>query len=219
MTNEHDPSAEPYVPDELDYDVLFDAAVGCKGCPLYKDASHVVFGEGPLDARLMLVGESPGSNEDKEGRPFVGSAGDLLDQALAEVGLSRHEIYITNAVKHIRWSPQNGTRTPKTPTVTHIKACRPWLDAEVELVQPMRIVALGTRAARSVLGEEVSISEAREILHQSVWGIDTVVTYHPSAALRHPVPEERERIFRALVEDLFFAQRPPHRPKPRPHLF
>lgn len=203
------PGAENFVPDQLDYEALADAAAGCRGCPLYEEADQVVFGEGPLDARLVLVGESPGRGEDREGRPFVGKAGGLLDQALEEAGLSREEVYITNAVKHIRWSPKNGTRVPKTPMVAQIKACRPWLDAEIELIEPQTIVALGTRAARSVLGEEIAISRSRGQLHQSVWGVAAVVTYHPSAALRHPIAAERDQIYDWLLEDLRFAQRPP----------
>lgn len=209
MASKKYPSAEPYVPDELDHDTLADAAADCQGCPLYKNADEVVFGEGPTDARLMLVGESPGRNEDREGRPFVGRAGGLLDKALEEAGLSRDQVYITNGVKHIRKTKPDGKEEIKTPTVAQIKACRPWLDAEIKLVQPEYIVTLGTRAARSVLGEEVTISNSRGQMHTSLWGISTVVTYHPSAALRHPITARRDQMYDWLVDDFRFAQSPP----------
>ena len=215
MANKRDyPSAEPFLPDELDRGALASAAADCEGCPLYKDADHVVFGEGPTDTRLVLVGESPGRSEDEQGRPFVGRAGAMLDEVLEEVGLGRDEVYITNAVKHIRWRSANGGKKPKAPNVAHIKACRPWLDAEIRMITPHRIVALGTRAARSVLGEEVTISASRGRFHKSLWGVETVVTYHPSAALRAPGDKERDRIYECLVDDLRTAQKPPEEPRP-----
>jgi uracil-DNA glycosylase len=202
------PGAEDFIPDSRDRDDLARAAADCRGCPLYQDAEHVVFGQGPTDARLILVGESPGQSEDAEGRPFVGRAGALLDEAIEAAGLSRAEVYITNAVKHIRWSSTNGRRTPKTPGVAHIQACRPWLEAEIEMVEPEYIVALGGRAARSVLGREVTISDSRAQMHDSLWKIPAIVAYHPAAALRHPVREQREQIFQWIVQDLRFAGRP-----------
>ncbi len=214
MNSKNYPSAKPFLPDNLDYDALADAAAGCQGCPLYEDADHVVFGEGATEARLMLVGESPGRSEDEQGRPFVGSAGGLLDRALEDAGLAREDVYITNAVKHIRWGSTDGARSPKAPGVAHIEACRPWLDAEMQMVTPQRIVALGTRAARSVLGEEVTISKSRGEFHKSLWGVEVVVTYHPAAALRSPSSGQRDRIYDNLVEDLRLAQRPPEGPRP-----
>lgn len=207
MTDEY-PSAEDFVPDSLDHDDLAMAAANCRGCPLYEDAEHVVFGQGATDARVMLVGEAPGRSEDAHGEPFVGRAGALLDEAIQAAGLSPREIYITNAVKHIRWSSTNGERTIKAPSVAHIKACRPWLDAEIDMVDPELIVALGGRAARSVLGREVTISDSRGQMHESLWQIPSIVAYHPAAALRHPVKERGDQIFELIVEDLRLAGKP-----------
>jgi DNA polymerase len=218
MARDEYPGAEQFVPEQRNRDDLAMAAADCRGCPLYKNADQVVFGEGPTDARLMLVGESPGRNEDKQGRPFIGDAGKLLERVLEEAGLSRDEVYITNAVKHIRWSGEDGSGNPKAPGAKHIQACRPWLDAEMQMVTPQRIVALGTRAARGVLGQEVTISKSRDQFHNSLWGVEAVVTYHPAAALRHPVSEERDRIFERMVEDLRRAQRPLEGPSPEPEL-
>lgn len=213
-------TAEPFVPEQLEQDSLAEAAKDCQGCELYQQADHVVFGEGPTDASLMLVGESPGRTENERGRPFVGDAGSLLERALEEAGLSRDQVYITNAVKHIRWGSSDGKRTPKAPKVSQIQACRPWIDAEVRLVKPYRIIALGTRAARSVLGREIKISQSRGQFHNALWGIETVVTYHPAAALRYPDADERDRIFERLVEDLKMARKPPETrpPEMRPRV-
>lgn len=218
MARDDFPGALDFVPDQRNHQDLEMAAADCRGCPLYKDANQVVFGEGPTDARLMLVGESPGRTEDAQGRPFVGDAGRLLEHVLVDAGLSREDVYITNAVKHIRWSGGDGSGTPKAPGVAHIQACRPWLDAEMQMVTPQRIVTLGTRAARSVLGEEVTISKSRDQFHTSLWGIEAVVTYHPAAVLRHPVSEERDRIYDRMVEDLRRAQQPSEGPSPEPEL-
>lgn len=218
MARDEYPGAEKFVPRQRNREDLEMAAADCRGCPLYQNASQVVFGEGPSNARLVLVGESPGRTEDTRGRPFVGDAGQLLERVLADAGLSREEVYITNAVKHIRWSGADGSGTPKAPGVAHIQACRPWLDAEMQMITPQRIVAMGTRAARSVLGEEITISKRRDGFHTSLWGVETVVTYHPAAVLRHPVSEERDRIYERMVEDLRRAQQPLEGPSSEPKL-
>ncbi len=206
MSSDDVPGAGQFLPDELDLEALREAAAGCRGCPLYRDARRVVFGEGPASARLMLVGESPGRDEDRRGRPFVGSAGSALDRALEEAGLEREALFITNVVKHVKWEERDGEgATPRAPYVREIEACAPWLEAEIDLVEPACLVALGRTAARGLLGEPVTISEARDSPRPSQFGPPAVVTYHPVAALRNPIPERRDEMRRALAEDLRVA--------------
>src|SRR5688500_9996705 len=147
-------SAEEFLPDRMSLKSLRDAAAGCRGCDLYKDATQTVFGHGPKRATLMLVGETPGDEEDLAGRPFVGPAGRLLDETLAEAGVDRREVYVTNAVKHFRWEPRGQRRLHKKPTTRQIEACRPWLQAEILVVKPPTIICLGATAAQALLGRE-----------------------------------------------------------------
>lgn len=195
-------SARPFLPDDRSLDSLARAADGCQGCPLYKGASQTVFGEGPANAQLMLVGEQPGTKEDQTGKPFVGPAGEVLDRALDEAGLDRNELFITNAVKHYKSGSDNESHTRLKPTVGEIRACRPWLEAEIQALRPQIIVAMGAVAARSLSGQAIAIGEVREQWLQTVDGRDLFVTYHPSAALQAPASIDRERIFDALVDDL-----------------
>jgi DNA polymerase len=197
MADETYPTAANYLPEEHTYESLSTAAQKCEGCPLHRNAEQVVFGEGPTDADLVLVGESPGRDEDRQGRPFVGEAGTVLDDA----NLERSSLYVTNAVKHVKWDGRKGRRTPQPPDVQEIEACRPWLEAEIDLVEPELVVALGKRAARSLLDRSVTISDVRGDVQESDYG-PVRVTYHPAAALRNTVEEERERIYHALVDDL-----------------
>lgn len=202
MNSKKYPTAEPFLPDSHSISALQKAAQGCQGCPLYLDGTQTVFGEGPKNARLILVGEQPGRAEDREGRPFVGPAGKHLDQALREAGLNRDEIYVTNAVKHFK----NEGGVGKTPLVPEIQACRPWLEREIEILEPELVIALGATAARSLLKMSVAIGEYRGKFLRNEAGLSLLVTYHPSAALRHPIEAERRTIYEQLVEDLSRAR-------------
>lgn len=208
-------TAEPFVPGTHNLDELSTAAQACKGCDLYLDATQTVFGAGSRDAEMMLIGEQPGDQEDKDGAPFVGPAGRLLDKALHAAGIEREGLYVTNAVKHFKFTPpERGTRRiHKTPSRTEVVACRPWLFAELMSVQPDVVVLLGATAAQSLMGstfrltahrgEELHLPQTDEI---AALGIDpaVAVTAHPSSVLRGP-PSEREKTFDALVSDLRFA--------------
>lgn len=208
-------TAEPFVPGTHNLDELSTAAQGCKGCDLYLDATQTVFGAGSRDAEMMLIGEQPGDQEDKAGAPFVGPAGRLLDKALDAAGIDREGLYVTNAVKHFKFTlPDRGTRRiHKTPSRTEVVACRPWLFAELMSVQPDVVVLLGATAAQSLMGSTFRLTAHRgEELHLphtddiAALGIDpaVAVTAHPSSVLRGP-PSEREKAFDALVSDLRFA--------------
>jgi uracil-DNA glycosylase family protein len=208
-------TAAEFVPASHDLDALADAARGCKGCDLYLNANQTVFGAGAPDADMMLVGEQPGDQEDKAGAPFVGPAGKLLDKALATAGVDRERLYVTNAVKHFKFTlPERGKRRiHKTPSRTEVVACRPWLLAEMESVRPDVVVLLGATAAQSLMGSTFRLTKHRgEVLRlpatddtTDVDGRpDVVVSAHPSSVLRGP-PEDRTKAFDALVSDLRFA--------------
>jgi len=181
---------------------LRESAAGCTGCDLYKHATQTVFGEGAARASIMFVGEQPGDQEDLAGRPFVGPAGKILDKALAEAGIVRRDLYVTNAVKHFKWEPQGKRRKHKKPTATEIAACRPWLEAEIEVVKPRVIVCLGVTAAQAVFGKAVRLNEMRGRPWSTSIAPIVFVTVHPSAVLRHPDAVERDREYRGFVEDL-----------------
>ncbi len=181
---------------------LRESAAGCTGCDLYKHATQTVFGEGAAHASIMLVGEQPGDQEDLKGRPFVGPAGTILDKGLLEAGIERQDVYVTNAVKHFKWEPQGKRRKHKKPSATEIAACRPWLEAETQLVKPRVIVCLGVTAAQSVFGKAVRLNEMRGRALSTPLAATVFVTVHPSALLRHPDAAEREREYRRFVEDL-----------------
>ena len=172
----------------------------CRRCPLWEHATQAVAGVGPETARVMLVGEQPGDEEDLRGRPFVGPAGKVLDRALAEAGIDRAGVYLTNAVKHFKWEPRGKRRLHKTPAQREIEACLAWLDAEIDRVRPEAVVALGATAAFALTGRKASISAQRTAVHTHRSGARLFVTYHPSAVLRGE--ERAEAIFRALAEDL-----------------
>jgi uracil-DNA glycosylase len=181
---------------------LASAAEECRGCPLYEDATQVVFGQGRSSARLMLVGEQPGDKEDKEGEPFVGPAGQLLDRALEEAGIDRTEAYVTNAVKHFKWRPRGNRRLHQTPRVGEIEACKPWLQAEVQAVEPEAVLAMGATAARSLFGPKVKVTKDRGKPLESPLAPVAAVTIHPSAILRLRDRDEREAEFAGFVADL-----------------
>ncbi|MGH3678393.1 MAG: UdgX family uracil-DNA binding protein [Mycobacterium sp.] len=203
-------TAADFVPDTPDLGELADAAEGCKGCDLYLNATQSVFGDGSRSAALLLVGEQPGDQEDRAGKPFVGPAGRLLDKALAAADIDRERVYLTNVVKHFKFTFRGKRRIHKTPSRTEVVACRPWLFAEISAVQPDVVVLLGATAAKSLLGSDFRLTAHRgEVLllpETDELDVDpqVVVTTHPSALLRGP-PEDREKSFAALVADLRFA--------------
>jgi uracil-DNA glycosylase len=180
-------------------------AAKCTDCPLYKNASQTVYGEGPETARIMIVGEQPGDKEDLAGRPFIGPAGKLLDLTLEATGISRSEAYITNAVKHFKWKPSPGGKYRQSvkPTTGEIEACRQWFDRELEAIQPSIILCLGAAAAQSVLGKTFSISRQHGQLIPPAQGRHSyvMVTWHPSAILRSLNKEDREQKKREFLED------------------
>jgi DNA polymerase len=169
---------------------------------LYKRATQTVFGEGAAHATVVLVGEQPGDQEDRLGHPFVGPAGKLLDKALAEAGIARRELYVTNAVKHFKWEPQGKRRKHKKPSAAEIAACRPWLEAEVHVVRPRVIVCLGVTAAQSVFGKAIRLNEMRDRPWSTPLAAAVFVTVHPSAVLRHPEAAQRDEEYRRFVQDL-----------------
>jgi uracil-DNA glycosylase family protein len=199
-----DSSAAEFLPQEIALPALREAGAGCKGCHLWQIGTQTVFGEGPESAPVMLVGEQPGDQEDKEGRPFVGPAGRLLDKALAEAGIDRSAAYLTNAVKHFKWQARGKRRIHQKPTWAEITACRPWLDAELAVVQPRVLVLLGATAAQSLLGRQFRVTQNRRRLIESDLAEAVTATIHPSAILRGE-PDRREAEFAAFVDDLRFA--------------
>ncbi|WP_316758796.1 UdgX family uracil-DNA binding protein [Streptomyces herbicida] len=200
-------TAEPFVPARGGLAALRRAAAGCRGCPLHREATQTVFGEGATAARVMLVGEQPGDQEDRQGRPFVGPAGKLLHRALAEAGIDPGEAYVTNAVKHFKFTRDEPRkrRIHKAPTLRETAACGPWLAAELAVVEPELIVVLGATAGKALLGSSFRVTEVRgTVLEREIHGRPQrlVPTVHPSAVLR---AEDREGAFRGLVADLKVA--------------
>jgi uracil-DNA glycosylase family protein len=199
-----DESAEGFLPQELSLPALREAAAGCKGCHLWQLGTQTVFGEGPDSASVMFVGEQPGDQEDKAGKPFVGPAGRLLDRALAEAEIDRSATYLTNAVKHFKWEARGKRRIHQKPTWAEITACRPWLEAELAVVQPRVLVLLGATAAQSLLGRQFRVTQNRRKLVESDLAEAVTATIHPSAILRGD-PEQREAELAAFVDDLRFV--------------
>jgi DNA polymerase len=195
------PPAETFFPPRPTLPSLARAVQRCRGCPLYAHATQAVFGEGAREARLMMVGEQPGDQEDLQGHPFVGGAGRLLDRYLEEVGLPRQEIWLTNAVKHFKFEERGKRRIHKKPTTTEVQACFPWLLAELRHVAPQMIVCLGATATRAALGTQVSVERDRGKVLTSPHAPWAMVTYHPSALLRAP-EAARERMRTAFRHDL-----------------
>ena len=180
----------------------------CRACPLYKLGTQTVFGEGPARARIVMVGEQPGDREDRAGRPFVGPAGQLLDRALAGAGIERGEVYVTNAVKHFKWKPVGKRRLHQRPNAREIAACRPWLEAELGLIQPDLVIALGATAAQALMGRDFRVTRSRGMPFDVPWARVFFATVHPSSILRGP-PAEREQAFAAFQADLAKAAKHP----------
>jgi DNA polymerase len=195
-------TAAPFVPKTTSVRTLNAAAHECRGCDLYKTATQVVFGAGPRGAHVMFVGEQPGDQEDKQGEPFVGPAGALLDKALSDAGIPRADVYVTNAVKHFKWEPRGKRRIHKKPRLSEVKACRPWLEAEINAVKPIVIVCLGATAAQSVMGPQFKLMAQRGRVLASPLSEKVVATIHPSAVLRAPDTEGRRAAYEMLVNDL-----------------
>jgi len=190
------------VPDQLTLPALREAAAGCRACDLYKTGTQTVFGQGAEHAQVMFVGEQPGDREDREGKPFVGPAGRVLDEALEEAGIDRRRVYITNAVKHFKWKPQGKRRLHQKPNAAEINACRPWLDGEIAMVKPHLLVLLGATAAQALLGRDFRVSVQRAQLMERPGLPPMMATVHPSSILRAPDDETREIEMRAFVQDL-----------------
>lgn len=196
------PTAAAFLPKRHDLKSLRQAAEHCRGCPLFAQATQTVFGAGPARARVIFVGEQPGDSEDLAGEPFVGPAGRLLDKVLAEVGVPRKQVYVTNAVKHFKWTPRGKKRLHAKPNSREIYACRPWLEAEFEALAPEMIVLLGATAAQALLGPKFRITKQRGEPLQSDWSDWTLATYHPSAVLRAMSLPDGEQMLADFTADL-----------------
>jgi len=194
--------AEAFIPRTSSFRRLAEAANDCRGCALYRHATQAVFGEGPRTSALVLVGEQPGDQEDREGRPFVGPAGNLLDRALAQAGVKRGEVYVTNVVKHFKFEPRGKRRIHQTPDRAEVEACRPWLFRELELLEPHLVVCLGATAAKAFFGSGFRLMRSRGRVLESPLAPRVLATIHPSAALRAPDEPGRRRMFASLVRDL-----------------
>ena len=200
-------TAEEYLPRRKTLRQLAIAAEGCRGCELYEHATQTVFGEGKSSARLVLIGEQPGDQEDQVGRPFVGPAGKLLDKALEAAGIDRSDCYLTNAVKHFRWELRGKRRLHKQPTARQAAACRPWWEAEIAAIKPEGVICLGATAAKFVLGAQFRLTQQRGELQRLEGRSWVIATWHPSAVLRAPDPEVRNDLQTELVTDLTAARR------------
>jgi uracil-DNA glycosylase family protein len=196
-----DETAAPLVPDRPSLPKLRDAAAGCQACPLWKTGTQTVFGEGAAKSEVMFVGEQPGDQEDQQGKPFVGPAGKLLDKALEEAGIDRSLVYVTNVVKHFKWQARGKRRIHQKPNWSEIAACRPWLEAELQVVKPRVLVCLGATAAQALLGRQFRVTKQRGEPVESDLAPTVIATIHPSSILRAD-EEDREAELAAFVSDL-----------------
>jgi uracil-DNA glycosylase len=202
MVKKSDKSAMPLIPEKLTLPSLREAARDCKACDLWKSGTQTVFGEGGRRARIIFVGEQPGHEEDLSGKPFVGPAGRLLDQALEEAGIDRSQTYVTNVVKHFKWEPRGKRRIHAKPNAAEIAACRPWLEAEISLIKPEVIVCLGATAAQALLGKQFRVSRQRGEFVKSSLAPRVMATVHPSSILRAPDDETRRVERQRFIDDL-----------------
>ena len=194
--------AGSFLPDKRTLPLLREAVQSCHGCNLYRRATQAVFGEGPKKARVVFIGEQPGNDEDIQGHPFVGPAGVLLDKALAEASIDRAESYVTNVVKHFKFEERGKRRIHQKPRSAEINACEPWLEAEIQLIQPEVIVCLGATAAQTLLGAKFRLTKSRGVPVEHPWAPHVVATIHPSAILRAPDAEQRHAEYGRFVADL-----------------
>lgn len=197
-----DSAANDLIPLRPTITSLKNAAADCKACDLWEKGTQTVFGEGGRRARVMFVGEQPGNDEDLSGKPFVGPAGRLLDSALDEAGIDRKQTYVTNVVKHFKWEPRGKRRIHKKPNAIEIAACRPWLEAEIAVVKPEIIVALGATAAQALIGPQFRVTKQRGEFIESTLAPYVMATVHPSSILRAPDDETRQLEYRLFVDDL-----------------
>ena len=200
-------TAASLIPTPHTWDGLREAAATCRACDLWKRGTQTVFGEGPRRAALLFIGEQPGHEEDLAGRPFVGPAGKLLDRAFAEAGIDRSQVYVTNVVKHFKWEPRGKRRIHSKPNAHEVRACRPWLAAEVEVLKPRLLVCLGATAAQAVIGRDFRVSQRRGEVLPSMLGPLATATVHPSSILRAPDDAARRLEMRRLVDDLMNVAR------------
>src|SRR3954464_9808173 len=196
-----DETAAPLVPDRPSLKKLKEAAAGCTACPLHETGTQTVFGEGLTKARVVFAGEQPGDQEDLQGKPFVGPAGKLFDKALEDAGIDRSQVYVTNVVKHFKWQARGKRRIHQKPNWSEVAACRPWLEAELEVIEPRVLVCLGATAAQALLGRDFRVSRQRGELVESDLAENVVATVHPSSILRAD-DETRDLEDQALVRDL-----------------
>ena len=194
-------TAAPFLPAHPTLKTLQAAARECHGCPLYERATQTVFGEGPAKAKIVLVGEQPGDQEDLQGKPFVGPAGKLLDKALTDAGIDRRVVYVTNAVKHFKWEPRGKRRIHQKPNGLEINACHPWLEAELTIIRPEVVVALGATAAQALMGPKFRVTKERGIFFPHVDAKWLMATVHPSAILRSE-PASRQQEYEFFLNDL-----------------
>lgn len=195
-------TAAALIPSDAELDTLRELSADCKACPLWKTGTQTVFGEGPARAKVIFVGEQPGDHEDRTGHPFVGPAGGVLDKALEEAGIDRNHVYVTNVVKHFKWVPRGKKRIHAKPRAPEIRACRPWLDAEIDRIKPQVLVCLGATAAQALLGNNFRVREQRGQLIESPLAPKVIATLHPSSLLRIEDENERHRETKRFVEDI-----------------
>ena len=195
-------SAAPLVPERPTLPALREAAAGCTACDLWKSGTQTVFGEGAAESDVVFVGEQPGDQEDVAGRPFVGPAGRVLDEAMVEAGIDRTKVYVTNAVKHFKWEPRGKRRIHQKPSSAEMAACKPWLEAELAVVKPRVLVCLGATAAQSLLGRNFRVTKQRGVPIPSPLAPNVVATVHPSSILRAPDEEARQEAMSDFVNDL-----------------
>jgi DNA polymerase len=195
-------SAEDLIPDQPTLGSLREAAADCRACDLWERGTQTVFGAGRRRAKVMLIGEQPGNEEDLTGKPFVGPAGRLLDDALEEAGIDRSQTYVTNVVKHFKWEPRGKRRIHKKPNAREIAACHPWLEAEIALIKPTVIVALGATAAQALLGPQFRVTKQRGQFIESTLAPYVLATVHPSSILRAPDDDTRHLEYRRFIDDL-----------------